>query len=39
MQLKIGKPHGPLKSFNNLLILLIIINGLLKISQGLPNYL
>ena len=32
MRLKIGKPHEPLKKFNNLLVLLIIINDLLRIS-------
>ena len=32
MRLRIGKPHGPLKKSNNLLILLIIIDGSLKIS-------
>ena len=32
MRSKINKPHGPLKRFNNLLVLLIIINGLLRIS-------
>ena len=32
MRSKIGKPHGPLKRFNNLSVLLIIIDGLLRIS-------
>ena len=39
MQSRINKPHGPLKKFNNSSVLLIIINGLLRISQGLPNRL
>ena len=39
MRLKIGKRHGPLRSFNNLLGLPIIMNGLLMISQGLPDRL
>ena len=32
MRLRIDKPHGPLKRFNNLSVLLIIIDGLLGIS-------
>ena len=31
MRLRISKPYGPLKRFNNLSVLPIIIDGLLRI--------